>query len=248
MHFEGVRMGKPPRKEVATTYTILPGPIERWVMKLPDGGAARMYRARYQRFIEYWSRDDASAKEVEKNWRIIQSAAKSDDDLVSLFMCMPDRPEAQPFTALYGRRAVDPGEEKRRYDADLDSVRAVIKIISPSGKRFDELMRDAGATDEALSEAAKLRSHKLTEVMSALRSLERLLEKVDPVAKSLTPHWASESAPRKNYVILCASLNRYLATPKHAALAFLANVNCPDVSINDQQIRDAWRHGAGKRV
>lgn len=242
-------MDKPPRKEVTTTDAILPGPIERWVMKLPEGGAARMYRARYQRFIEYWSRDDASAKEVEKNWRIIQSAAKSDDDLVSLFLLMPDRPEAQPFTAIYGRRAVDPGEERRRYDKDLDSVRAVIKIISPSSKRFDELMRDGGATDEAVSEASKLRSHNLAEVMSALRSLERLLEKVDPAAKIPTPHWANEeSASKKNYVILCASLNRYLAKPKHAALAFLANVNCPDVSINDQQVRDAWRHGAGKRA
>lgn len=217
-------------------------------MKLSDSGAASMYRARYRRFTEYWSRDYASAHDLERNWGIIQSAAKSDDDLVTLFMCLPDRPEAQPFTALYGRRTVDPGEERRRYDADLDSVRAVIKIISPSGKRFDELMRDASATDEAVSEAAKLRAHNLPEVMSALRSLERILEKVDPKAKSLTPHWASESAPRKNYVILCASLNRYLATPKHAALAFLANVNCPDVSINAQEIRDAWRHGAGKRV
>lgn len=243
---KGRCMGKPPHKKVATTCTIIPRPIERWVMKLPKGGAANMYCARYQRFIEYWGRDDASAKGVEKNWLAIQSAAKSDDDLVSLFMCMPDRPEAQPFTVLYGRRTVDQGEERRRYDEDLDSVRAVIKRLSPSGKGFAELIRDASATAEALSEASKLRSHKLAEVMSALRSLECLLEKVDPAAKIPTPHWASESAPKKNYVILCASLNRYLAEPKHAALAFLANVNCPGVSINGQQIRDAWRHGAGK--
>lgn len=226
---------------------ILPGPIEQWIKNLPKNDRCNKYHDRYQRFIEFWKRDYASASKVEKDWKVIQAAAKSDDDLVSLFMCMSDRPEAQPFTALYGRRTVDPGEERDRYGADLDSVRAVIKIIRP-GKRFDELMMDASATDEASSEAAKLRAHKLTEVMSALRSLERLLEKVDPAAKSLTSHWASESAPRKNYVILCASLNRYLAKPKHAALAFLANVNCPDVSISAQQIRDAWRHGAGKRV
>lgn len=233
--------------------SILPEPIEQFVAQLKGSKATDIrvmhdpVEERYQRFVQYWKRDYASMEEVEKNWRIIQSVAKSDSDLVSLFMLMPDRPEAQPFTAIYGRRTVDPGEENRRYVKDLDSVRAAINIIRP-GKRFDELMRDASATDEALSEAAKLRAHNLTKVMSALRSLERLLEKVDSSAKSLTHHWASESAAMKNYAILCAGLNRYLAKPKHAALAFLANVNCPDVSINAQQIRDAWRHSAGKRV
>lgn len=238
----------PKTNETKKLQQGVPTPIAQWVSSLPKNGKTESYHERFSRFVEYWKRDYERANEIEKAWRAIASSAKSDDDLVTLFAVMPDKPEAQLFTAIYGKRAVDPSGERTRYDKDLEAVIQVIALVSPHGNRFDELMSDAQTTEEAFEAAIKLRSLD-ADLLHCLIALRTLLEIVDPAAKIPTKHFLNEEiAARKNYVILVASLNRYLSKPQHAALAVIANVNCPGATLNNDQIRKAWNRGADKRA
>lgn len=218
----------------------IPEPIASWCDSLPSLGRSSAYRNRIGRFASY----SADTELLARSWKTIADNAKSDDDLVTLFIVMPDGPVSQPFTGIYGYRVIDPGEEKRRYDKLLECAKAINGLRKQN--IFRDFVADASATEQCHEQLDAFRE---VDVMffDGLRKLMRVLEKIDPAAKVPTAHWASDGADNKNYVILLAGLNRYLKTPKWTALANLANINCPDHTISADALAKAWKNGADKR-
>ncbi|MEW6611476.1 MAG: hypothetical protein ACOY5C_07990 [Pseudomonadota bacterium] len=223
----------------------IPEVIVEWAI-----GAGERDQARLQRFVDSWRQDWRNADKLQRAWSSIERHANSDDALLTLFMVMPDGPKEQPFSLVFYRRRVDPGVERQRYADWLGHCREVKKIISR--KRQSEvlthLLSDCIATDGEAAEAASFFRQNLQAFESTLLSLEKMLELVDPTAKIPTKHWNSPHAAIRNYVILVAGLNRYLRVPQPAALAFLANANCPSVSISKDQLAKAWARGVDKRI
>lgn len=195
-----------------------------------------VYRERINRFADYSSDTELLAC----SWKTIADNAKSDDDLVSLFMVMPDGPVSQPFTAIYGCRVIDPGEEKRRYDELLEYAKAINGLRKQ--QRLREFIADAVSTEQCHE---RLNAFREAEVcfFDGLRKLISVLEVIDPAAKVPTAHWASEGVGKKNYVILLAGLNKYLGKPKWKALANLANINCSSATVSADALAKAWKNG-----
>lgn len=206
---------------------------------------------RAERFVNFANQSFENAEKLRRAWASVKSCASTENDaLVTLFIVMPDRPKYQPFPAIYGKRNISPDAEKDKYNSDLLCVRQVLDLLNPHRKRYLNFSTDSRATPEA--EVALYAFSELErETLIGLSRLEKVLEVIDPKAKIPTKHWVDEDdAARKNYVLLVASLNRYLVKPKHAALATLANINCLDreVTVTADQIRKAWERGADKRT
>lgn len=219
----------------------IPAPIAAWCGNLTTSGKSKFYFERIERFANY----STDPEQVGSDWKAVAGAAESDDSLVSLFMLLPDGPIDQPFSAIYGRRIVDPGEERRRYAGLLECAKTINGLRK--NNKLSELVSDATGTADAAE-----RLYNFREVEGAffdgLRKLIDVLEVIDPTAKIPTSHWASPDAAKKNYVILLAGLNRYLKEPKWKALARLANINCPACQITAEALSKAWKNGADKRT
>jgi len=199
---------------------------------------------RLRRFFDYYinNPDDDT---MQRDWRTIERHSLSSGQLKTMFMLFPDKPDIQPFSILYGRRNAEPVQEKERYDEYLQHVIAIEELLSPHGRLYERMLRDASAGP---IEAIKA-SYELAEISchldDGLRKLRTLLKAIDPSAKYLTSHWG-ESGALTTYIALVADLNRYLNKPKHAALARLANINCPDYPIATEAVRKAWKRNTDK--
>lgn len=224
----------------------MPEALANYIAAFPQTDAL-FHRAR--RFRKYWECSDEKAAAVWKAWANIEKAAKSEDDLLNLFLVMPDQPALYPFEAIYGERHKYPDAEADYYKTCLSSVQTIESLLNPHRPQYLQLLQDATATPEAREACFRFRELD-SQLLQGLGALRHLLEVIDPAAKIPTKHWKSPNAALHNYILLVASLNRYLRpdTPKHSALAVLANVNCPSEPITADQIRKAWIRGADKRT
>lgn len=218
----------------------IPVQIASWCDSLAEKGKSSVYRDRINRFSNYLLDTDLLAR----SWKTIANNAKSDEELIRLFMVMPDGPVSQPFPAIYGYRTIDPGEEKRRYDELLKCAKAIYGLRKY--QRFSNFIADATTTEAGSERIVAFREAEVG-FFDGLRKLMSVLEVIDPAAKIPTAHWASVGADQKNYVILLSGLNRYLRTPKWKALATLANINCPSHTVSADALAKAWKNGADKR-
>ncbi len=220
-----------------------------------------VYRNRLKRFTQYYEKHSAEAEKILRAWRAIEKNSRSEQELITLFMVMPDKPDSQPYSALYGRRKVGPDAERNRYVKCLRHVRAIEQFCSPHGKAHQQFYRQFlvdACTDQRKVIDARTGEKKMAidvareflevepHFLIGLRKLESLLEVLDPGAKYETRHPDSPNAALHTYIYLMASLNRYLERPQHAALALLAGINCPESRITADAIRKSWQRQTDK--
>lgn len=213
----------------------LPAAVVSWLDEFQRRGARH---DRAQRFIDYWMRDSAGVGELERAWSKIERAALSDDALVSLFSSIPDAPRAEPYPGILGRRNVDAGEERRRNKASRKRIAELRPSLS-----YEALQRyaaDAAASGLEAVQAYRDLAKQVRELQTGLSALDRVLELIDPTAKVETAHYASPDLAQKVYRREVANLNRFLDTPQHAALSFIAAVNCPDHPVHRNTLSKIW--------
>lgn len=214
----------------------LPAAVVSWLAGLPCSHARH---DRAQRFVDYWMRDSAGVGELERAWSKIERAALSEDALISLFLSIPDAPRAEPYPGILGRRDVDAGEERRRNNASRKHISELRASLS-----YEALQRyaaDAAASGPGAVQAYRDLTGQVRELLTGLSALDRMLELIDPTAKVETKHYASPELAQKNYRRAVASLNRFLDKPQHAALSFIAAVNCPDYPVPRNTLSKIWR-------
>lgn len=177
---------------------------------------------------------------LNKALRALDEAKKSDDDMINLFLNWPDEPTAQPFTAIYGKRAVDHKTEAENYLKSISDVEKVLELFQPDALR--KLLSDI--RNDSNSSAALERYHALNrqETIHGLHTLRDLLKVANPKNKYISKQSNTDSANNKTYVILLAGLNIYLKEAKWSALEKIANANCPSCKVTADQIRKAWEH------
>lgn len=219
----------------------IPEPIANYCASLQGSKKSRGLIERALRFVKYAGDTD----QLYKDWHTIEKASIDSDKLISLFIVMPDGPINQPFQGIYGYRAIDIGEERRRYGIALEHAKALWAAMKPA--KYREFVADAWASSDCQALVSDFRKDEAV-FFHGLRALIKVLEQIDPGAKSLTPQWASEDAGKKNYIILASGLNHYLQKPKWEALAGLVNVNCPEVQVCGGALAKAWKRNADKLV
>jgi hypothetical protein len=230
----------------------LPEEISRFIAGFPNKSDGFVERAR--RFYNYWLENPDTEEAIHSTWDVLRKNARlatpgmeDPESILSLFLSMPDRPNAEPFTAIYGTRNVDPDEERQRYDKQIEHVRHVKKFFYGS-KELRNLLGDASATKNGLKAAVDFRSNsdQFVAIRDALTKLEVLLKEADPFAKYPTKQWASKDRGARIYTSLVADLNRYLAKPQWKALASLANINCPECPVTSDALRQSYNRKTDK--
>jgi hypothetical protein len=229
----------------------LPQQIMTWLETMSTTPKGKQYIDRAARLAAYSALSDENDEKLRKAWKALEKAANAEpsDALLCVFMLLPDKPERAPFELLYGRRSIDPGEEKARYDEVRAHVVAVEEFLNPHRPAFENMLRDSTATPAAHAACIEFRNAE-DGLFIGLKALRKLLTSIEPRDKIPTKHWKAEDADVKNYLIQVAALNRYLSKPQHAALAVLANANYPSLSVTTNQLRKAWDndHAATSRI
>ncbi len=250
--------------------------------------------ARAHRFAAFGAESTRNTRELSNAWRTltrrIEEKAKAEKDaeersschviggpslttivaerLFELFLLFPDAPAAQPYVAIYGRRAVymqheipdssgrhvytlareiSPAEERKTYREHADTDGATLKKIY-RGRVMKHLLADAQATGGEVHDMAIRYRQKCGDFDSSLPLLRGLLLAVKPEAKSPTSHTEAEAGAMTNYRILLGELNRFLSKPKPAAIAFLANINCPMAPVDGDTIRKSWQRRSDNKA
>lgn len=209
-----------------------------------------MLRAR--RFRAFWVKHPDEDDALARHWKALKQAALSEDALINLFLVMPDAAMRNPFPAATGIRSNGPREmsvreERESYAVNAKHAEALRRFLfSDSCRRLRYLLSDAVATGgEALDHATKFQATN-GQLRAALVHLERLLSLADPAAKYPYGQPDGPDAASQAYVAVVASLNRYLSKPKHAALAYVAQVNNPGASLTSAALGKAWSRSADK--
>lgn len=209
-----------------------------------------MLRAR--RFRAFWAEHPGEDDALARHWKALKQAALSEDALINLFLLMPDAAMRNPFSALTGirrngSRETSVEEERASYAANAKHVEALRQFLFTDGcQGLRHLLSDAAVTGgEAMDRASKFQEVN-GHLREALIHLEKLLRLADPAAKYPYGQPDSPDAASQAYVAIVASLNRYLSNPKHAALAYLAQVNNPGARLTSSAIGKAWSRSADK--
>ncbi|VWD12651.1 hypothetical protein BCO18442_03327 [Burkholderia contaminans] len=226
----------------------LPTVVADHVSELSRVGTARSGRLveRARRFRSFWEENPDEDDQLKRQWLSLERAARSPDRLLTLFLVMPDKAERNPFPLLTGARKrgsrdLSVAEERQSY-SDLAIQARDIRtfLFSDAHKNFRNLLRDAAATGgEAHEEAVKFRASS-SDLRMTLFHLERLLNLVDPAAKYPYGQPDGADAAIQAYVAVVASLNSHLSKPRHAALAYIAQINNPLTPVTSDALRKAW--------
>lgn len=131
----------------------VPESIVTWVESLEAGARGDRYRQRLQRFVSYWRKQE----KIEADWRTLIGAAKSEEDLLHLFIVMPDGPDpnAQPLRNVYGYRVIDPGDEEARYRALSKHALALVEFLDTVETRHTRAISGLIQHEPALREVAE---------------------------------------------------------------------------------------------
>lgn len=206
---------------------------------------------RARRFREYWEKNPDREQEIFRHWGTLEKSIKSQGLLKRLFMALPDKPHYRPYSLIEGiRRHKKTGhpltvaEEKIEYKKAADNLAAVLEFLSLKENRYIFFMRDAKATGGDADYHADRAN--IFETMRSLGHLEQALRLIDPAAKHPISQPDAESAPMTHYVFELSRLNRFLVTPRHAAIAALANINNLDYSVTTEAIKKRWARGEDK--
>ena len=252
------------------------------------------YIARAHRFAAFGAESTRNTRKLSNAWRTltrrIEEKAQAEKDaeerspcrviggpslttivaqrLFELFLLFPDAPAAQPYAAIYGRRAVykqhempdssgrhgytlareiSPAEERQTYREHADTDGATLKKIY-RGRIMKHLLADARATGGEVHDLAIRYRQKCGDFDSSVPLLRELLLAVKPEAKSPTSHTKAEAGAMTNYRIQLAELNRFLDKPAPAVIAFLANINCPTAPVDRDAIRKAWQRRSDNKA
>ncbi|WP_176322717.1 hypothetical protein [Burkholderia vietnamiensis] len=201
---------------------------------------------RARRFRAFWEKNPDEDDQLKRQWLALKRAARSPDHLLTLFLVMPDKAERNPFPLVTGARKrgsldLSVAEERQRYGELANQARDIrIFLFSGAHNNFRNLLSDATATGgEAYEEAVKFRASS-GDLRTALFHLEKLLKLVDPAAKYPYGQPDGADAAVQAYVAVLASLNSHLSKPRHAALAYLAQINNPLTPVTSDALRKAW--------
>jgi len=234
----------------------LPTVVANHISELSRGGATRSSRfiERARRFRSFWEQNPDEDDQLKRQWLALERAARSPDHLLTLFLVMPDKAERNPFPLLtgirkHGTRDLSVAEERQRYGELATQARDIRTFLfSGAHKNFRNLLSDAAATGgEAHEEAIKFRASS-SDLRLALFHLEKLLQLVDPSAKYPYGQPDSADAAIQAYVAVMAALNSHLSKPRHAALAYIAQINNPLTPVTSDALRKAWDRSADKNA
>ncbi|WP_175872679.1 hypothetical protein [Burkholderia sp. BCC0397] len=226
----------------------LPTVVASHVSELARVGTPRsgLLVERARRFRSFWEKNPDEDDQLKRQWLALERAAHSPDRLLTLFLVMPDNAERNPFPLLTGARKrgsrdLSVAEERQIYSDLAIQVRDIRTFLfSGAHKNFRNLLRDAVATGgDAHEEAVKFRASS-SDLRMALFHLERLLDLIDPAAKYPYGQPDGADAAIQAYVAVVASLNSHLSKPRHAALAYIAQVNNPLTPVTSDALRKAW--------
>lgn len=221
------------------TIFNLPDAITQWLMLPNPHGNGRSHCQRVKRLEDFAKKSYENSCALNKAWKALDSAKKSPDDLLNLFLVWPDNPTVQPFQAIYGKRAVDHQEEGRSYQESARKVSEILALLKPDYLR--KLLSDIPANGDGKAALDSYRTLNRIETMRGLRSLHDMLNAANPQKKYLTKQPFSQDADVQTYIILLAELNRYLSSSKHSAIATIANANYPDCQVTGAAIGKAWK-------
>lgn len=219
----------------------IPVAVGEWIVSRQRARSDDPHVQRGARLVDHYRQGDAEAKELSDAWSRLARAARSDDDLVAFFAAFPDGPEAEPFARVFGRRHVDAGEERRRYKVNEKRARALLPALQY--ENLQRLAADAQATGARAVAAYRSFALLRRDLVRGLSAYAELLDCLDPTAKLLTQQYASTNISLTNYRHQLARLNRYLSTPAHAAIAAMAQINCPDHQVLSNTLGQIWRRG-----
>ena len=205
-----------------------PQALNEFIDKFPDRSLQQVRRARMCAF----------GVNVAKAWHEIEKANKDNESLANVFLLLPDEVTAQPFTAIYGKRVLNPDEESKRYKNAIKAIDLLLPLISANG--YGELSQDMDGGDDKEAWLAAQQLNRI-QLNVNLRNLRKILEVADPYQKRLSKYHNEDQAARATYTKLVAELNRHLRTPKYSALTTLANANCPGCVITADAIKKAWK-------
>lgn len=218
----------------------------------PTRSSRHMERAR--RFRTFWEKNPDEDDQLKRQWLALERAARSPDQLLALFLVMPDKAERNPFPLLTGvrkrgSRDLSVAEERQRYGELAIQARDIRTFLySGAHNNFRNLLNDAAATGgEAHEEAVQFRAAS-GDLRMALLHLEKLLKFVDPAAKYPYGQPDGVDAAAQAYVAVVASLNSHLSKPRHAALAYIVQVNNPLMPVTSDALRKAWDRNADKNA
>jgi hypothetical protein len=243
----------------------LPLAVANWLSTL-QGSQSSGYLRRAARFVAFADGSHEQHEQLLRDWATIGRSAMQRDGGESsellVFMGLPDRVAYNAFGAIYAGRQVtaDAIKRERKHYSDLSGhVEAVLRALegdgpgtalsgsTPKWAGLRLLLQDALATQEARPAlgagrlAGDLRNMHLDPLIDGLRVLQRLLAVVGPQDKVLTDQPGSDAAAQTVFAAVVAQLNRHLERPQHAALARLAQVNCPEARVTSEQLRKQWK-------
>jgi hypothetical protein len=189
------------------------------------------------RFYAYWIVSDANANRVEKAWRTLAKAAVSEKRLMSLYWGLPmviDNLEDSPET--------DPVEIQRikiEYPELSKHATALITFLENQDE-FEMLDNVSYYTGNKSGDSFTDLRKKRSTILKGLKCLNEVFNTVDIASCIETQHVNSPNAEIQHHIGKVARLNRYLVCPKHAAIALVASISCPEFPITADRVRKAW--------
>ena len=217
---------------------FIPEAIAEWLKNPDPYGKGNNHRARAKRLRQYAYASFENSERLGKAWNTLEESAKDKESLVSMFLLWPDIPVVQPYTAFYGKRAVDHGEEKERYQKLSDKVSDVIALLRP--EPLCQLLADIPGDEAGWSAIRSYNAMNFGATRTGLAAIRRLLDAADPKNKYLTKQPYSSDAAFQTYIIQLAQLNRYLKKPRYQAIATIANANYSPRSVTADAIRKIY--------
>lgn len=236
-------------KSSSSQPTDVWGPVRAWVggLNQSQNGKQSPPELRFNRLMDYREQSYKSETDLDRAFSNLSKNAINEDALISIFISLPDAPDAQPFTGLsHGRRVLDPSSEHEKYLEMADHVDALLNFLKPTESRdpLRQLLSDLdpngphGPCAVAANRLWQLGAG--AHLKLGLSWLSNALKGANPHKWYLTGQPRAIDAAKQTYLKLIADLNRHLHKPLHAALATMANANFPDGKVTRDQIRKAW--------
>ncbi|MFP3503267.1 hypothetical protein [Burkholderia sp. SIMBA_062] len=202
---------------------------------------------RGRRFRSFWEAHPEEDDQLRRRWRTLEKFSVSEEQLLALFLVLPDTAQRNPFPLLtgvrkHGTKDISVKYERKRYHELAGQVHEIRTFLFSGGaNNFRNLLSDASATGgEAAKEAQAFQASNST-LRAALFHLEKLLTLADPAAKYPYGQPDSHDAATQAYVAVLASLNSRLTAPQHAAIAYIAQINNPLTEVTNTALGAAWK-------